>query len=502
MLSESKGVLSDSKGAMQKVPDPMLHSSGASVPQSHSILGNSGKWLFPPVSADISEFRQHFFWSVPSQALPDSVKGASVPLPDSSLNASDAVTVPRPRPSGEGFSDSVEVKASRNRLRKRMRISLLNAFISQKIFQQHPGESFEAVYADGNLVPSVKPHFVWHLRLLGMYVTLALPFTISLIAETIFVAPGFTEYCNLGQENCELEWTLSMILCIFLAMIVTVPKQVVANQKHMNFRAVLFVYVRHGFPTLCWQVLLYNLLPIILDKRKEELILIFAAFVRAPSTQIVETDKEGARSLLGYDDWWDFRKRNEDPDDPETAQEKKGERLKRVVKVMNGLVAGNLIICVWILLDLVFISHGTWGTLLQTLRPMIFFALKRIGYLSYVWCQNNLEGPDENIGYVRQYIGPWIQIVSGVGTCLTAMNCLDWQGFASFWVCDMVAFGNRVFVFSDVGENNVWLAKYRESMKWGKPKTVGKMKQRELLGYDLIMEGVTLQVSYMMLLLV
>jgi len=558
-LSDSKGMLSDSKGVLQKVPDPMVHNSGASVEKvSHSALGHSGVRLFSPVSgisvplqnsgvsvplqhSGVSVPLQHSGVSVPLQhsgvSVPSAVSGplqdslnaphsklqnsgVSVPLSDS-LNDSGAV-IPRPGPSGEGPSGEqpsgdVEVKASKNRLRKRMRISLLNAFLSQKIFQEHPGESFEAVDANGNLIPPVKPHFVWHLRVLGLYVILALPYTIWLILETFFVAPGFSEYCNLGPENCELEWTLSMLLWLFVSMVVCVPLQVLGDQTKMNLRTVGYVFLRQGLPTLCLQLLMYNLLPIIFDKPKSQLVLIFAILVRSPN-QFTGYD-EAARSLLGYDDWWDFRKRNEDPDDPaeldpeiiidEKSQKtgeklKKGERLKRGVKVVRMFVLGNAMLGFWIILDLAFIANGTWGTLLQTLRPATFFALKRISYFCFVWCENNLEGREEKIGYAKQYVGPWVQITMGLGTSLTAMNCVDWQAFLFFWVCDMAAFGNRVFAFSDVGEgsSHEWIAKYRKSMLWGKPKAIGKMNQRELLGYDLIMEGVTLQVAYVMLLLV
>jgi len=487
---------------------------------------------------------------------------------------------------------------------ERSRLGPSSGFFKQKVFQKYPGESFDAIDENG-LVIQRGNHATWHLRVFGLYVILALPYTLGIIVETIFVAPGYRN-CNLGNEYCELEWTLSTVFYGLWSAIPLVPQQIYCDVEKLNWWTLKFVFIRVALPGMLLQLLMINTLPLIFDTTKQNLIVLFGLWVRCLQTAF-QGFEEGSRNQLGYDDWWDFRCRNNDPEGDarlaaqkiqlsttptipqtgtpqtgsspnssgpnnnsntlavkdtsqvagntlavtpsqtagfnqtpsqvsrfnqspklETGKElKKGENLKALVRNNQMMFLGSMGLMIYTGMDLGFISTGVWGDFLKAIRPALFFTLKRCCYLMHIYCQNQLPKfgcETSKIGYAKFYNGPWIQLIMGMATCLSALNCSSREAFALFYLCDMLAFGNRVFAFSDIGGANgaskagttsqaiasgknsgkvgQWLSWYRAQLLWGKPRAVGRMKQYELLGYDLIMEGVSLQLSYLMILMV
>jgi len=466
---------------------------------------------------------------------------------------------------------------------ERSRLGPSSGFFRQKVFQKYPGESFDAIDENGLLVAR-GGHATWHARVFGLYVILALPYTLGIIVETIFVAPGYRN-CNLGQDHCELEWTLSTVLNGFVSTAPLHAQQVYGDIEKLNWWTFKFVVIRVALPGMLLQLLMINTLPLIFDTTKQNLVVLFGLWVRCLQTAF-QGFEEGSRNQLGYDDWWDFRCRNNDPEGdarlaaqktqlstiPQTSSSpnsntlavtpsqvagfhqtpsqnsrlnqspkhiaalnnetgnqkelKKGENLKALVRNNQMMFLGSMGLMIYTGMDLGFISTGVWGDFLQNVRPALFFTLKRACYLMHIYCQNQLPNfgcETSKVGYAKLYMGPWIQLIMGMATCLSALNCSSRGAFALFWLCDMLAFGNRVFAFSDIGGKGAsqagttsqaiasgknsgkigqWLSWYRAQLLWGKPKAVGRMKQYELLGYDLIMEGVSLQLSYLMILMV
>jgi len=148
------------------------------------------------------------------------------------------------------------------------------------------------------------------------------------------------------------------------------------------------------------------------------------------------------------------------------------------------------------------------GPIVQTLRPIIFFVVKKLIYYIFCfgvnqWHFDVLDGDNiaqvQRAAYMRQYTVWWFHIHSAIAIALAAMNSKEWIDVLMFWVVYLLSFMQRIVAFSRYGAGKcARLDKYRHSYLYGKRKltVVGSMDVREFRGYELCVIGLTVQIVY------
>jgi len=470
----------------------------------------------------------------------------------------------------------------------------------QKVFQKYPGQSFEAVDERSVSIPVLTGYHM-HLQVLLQVFSMAIPYTLVMILSTAFVPAGYPK-CNLGQDNCELEWALSTMssgVTVQMAAIVAMGNP----EKFMRSFVSVWTFFRFNMTWVVQQFVLQYA-----TGNRADLQVLYMMFGRGlPLTFPLP---EIARYFLDYDDWWHFSKQMNDPvyennesvnkmENSQTSIGKKSDVVKAIpgnavppasvvassnvmqtsatassTTVPTAVVASsiamptglpptaskdvadstrasknvataensvstenndaqkdrsqkrlplmscflNLMILMCIMpvgsaaLDVGWVARGEFGETWQLLRPVIFFIIKRAFYLLFSLMINKLtelaspsnkpEREIENAGYLRQYSPWWQYMCFALGTGLAVCNSTDWRSWGMFVAADFFAFGLRVFAFSKWGEGNEWVDWYRASLLLGKPVAVGKMDPQELHGWDMILQGITVQVVYTAYLLV
>jgi len=337
---------------------------------------------------------------------------------------------------------------SQNREGKPQRSSILANFgmstslkkhlsLNNSAFQLHPGMTFEAIDENGTLLP-LASDFVLHYRFFLQVLLFALPFAISMVLATLFVPPGYRN-CNLGQENCELEYTLSTVVLAFVTHGVVAGTTMGNPNKFMSRKSWLFWHLRF--------VWIFTVLTIIISfwtDHDQDLILLHVVIIRIGVCVCTVPYAESARNFLDYPDALDSRKIFS------TTEEKGG--LKNLLKTTFftlSMIAPCLALTAFSAIDGGYIATGEFGSLLKDLRPILFIIVKKTAYTINIWAMNNLEEPVGNAAYLRQYSIWWIHLQIAMANCLAAANCESWTAFFLFWAVDLVAFVGRVFVFAE-----------------------------------------------------
>jgi len=323
----------------------------------------------------------------------------------------------------------------------------------------------------------------------------ALIYTTALIITTAVVPPGYKK-CNMGQDNCILEYHISNIIG---GMVVTNCGVVVCMgnpHQFMHWQSWVYWHLRLCIP---WTLAITLTLELTKDNA-EELILTYFLVGRCLYPMAIVPSFELLRRFLGYEDWYR-------PDRILSVGKKKDGTIGTYYELFYSvagfmfMMGGVLGFVAFVVIDTGFVASGEWGETLKAVRPITFNFIKKSLYLCYMRGINMLDHPIIGAGYLRQYAMPWIHLQIAIATCISAMNCDSWRTFFTFWVADWLAFGQRLFGFSNRWQEIPIVSRIRLFLRYGKPMAVGTMHLRRLRGWDTVLEGVILQAGYLTMIL-
>jgi len=157
-------------------------------------------------------------------------------------------------------------------------------------------------------------------------------------------------------------------------------------------------------------------------------------------------------------------------------------------------------------------ASGEFGPIVQSLRPIIFFVVKKLIYMVFCLGVNQWHfdaakgdgvGQVQRASYMRQYCVWWFHIQSAICIVLAAMNSKEWLDVFQFWLVYLLSFSRRIVAFSRWRSGKYvcldsFLDRYRQRYLYGKTKltVVGSMNLREFRGYEICVMGLTVQIVY------
>lgn len=329
-----------------------------------------------------------------------------------------------------------------------------------------------------------------HLRYVGFSFICAFPLFFAISSACWFVIPGYTP-CNLGEENCNLEYGLNTF--VYTALVC--PFVYVAcpclwdHEKFMEWFPLKYFLIRLTIPWTIFQLLIQYI-----TKNDWQYASFYLICLRLVSSLFFFPYLEAMRFYLGYDeDWWDIRKCLSFPNHPTWR-----ERLPPFYGLVF-LVIPAVFWCSYAATDAAFIATGEWGTTLQDWRTPIFFFCKRITYLMVCVSVSFFKEPPLVAGRIRQLI-PWtLHVCLGLATPIVAMNAKDWWALAEFIGFDCIALSLRVFAFSDFADENFIVKGVKKVLRFQKMPVISGMNIQELRGWELICESVAMQIIYLSL---